>query len=93
VEEYAYNQQFGLFADEMQNYWDHDPEGTEHAIKEYWYNITAFFRVPLQHHLLTPHNHLRLARLVQVSHELRNRSEHWNRLNALVKKYSQQTRI
>jgi hypothetical protein len=68
VEEYAYNQQFGLFANELERHWDHDLENTEHSIKEYWYNITAFFRAPLQHNLLTPHNQKRLGKLVQVSH-------------------------
>lgn len=93
IEEYTYNQQFSLFVNELEKHWDTDREMTEHIIKDYWYNISAFFRAPLQYHLLTPDNQIRLTRLVHLSHELRNRSELGNRLNSLVKKYSQQTHI
>ena len=69
IEEYTYNQQFSLFASELEKHWEHDREMT---IRDYRYNISAFFRAPVQHHLLTPQNHKRLAKLTQVSHELKN---------------------
>lgn len=93
LDEYTYNQQFNIFANEIEKFWDVDQQATELAIKEYWYNITAFFRVPVQYKLFTERNRHRFDKLVKLTHNLRHSSEHGARLNNLVKKYSNQTNM
>jgi hypothetical protein len=61
------------------------------TIREYWHNISAFFRVPVQHGLFTSNNLIKFEKLVKTSHHLRLISDEGKKLNFLVKKYSQQT--
>lgn len=56
IEEYAYNQQFNIFANEIEKFWEVDHEMAQKAIREYWYNISSFFKMPVQHGLLNNSN-------------------------------------
>lgn len=55
----------------MEKFWDDNYEETDKVVKDYWYNIASFFKLPLQHNLFNLNNNRRFKKLVEISYEIR----------------------
>ena len=67
IDHYVFNQQFNIFAEALEKHWDKDLKMTTNLIKDYWHNISSFFRVPLKFQLFNERNKKRFRRLLEVS--------------------------
>ena len=93
VDKYIYNQQFNIFAKHLEEHWDNDIKKFQHTLKQYWHNITTFFRSPVLHGLFTPENSRKFYKFVEVLRSIKGESDEGKRLYSLVKKYDIMTSI
>ena len=68
-------------------YWDVDNKKFLQAVKDYWYNISSFFRNQVQYGLFTSRNAARFNKMVEKAQVVKSQSEEGKRLYLMVKKY------